>query len=272
MDLIGIINTPPWEWEEDTGKYLLTIIRDKQAEHAARRRAIELSGDLILMNDDISLTLMKILKDTGEPDDIRALSASSLGPVLDEMDLFDPDLLDLPDEDDPPISSIVYHEILGTMKTLYDDMTAPKLVRRRILEASTCSRQEWHTTAIETAYSGDRDWVITAVFCMQSISGFDKQILESLEHENPIVHRSAVLGAGRWGLKAAQKHVIRILENEKEDLYLLLAAIGAIVELDPAQAGSYLLDLTVWEDEQIAEAATDAMMEAAMLSDLDEMD
>ena len=49
-------------------------------------------------------------------------------------------------------------------------------------------------------------------------------------------------------------------------IYLLLTAIEAIVELDPANAGIYLLDLTLWEDEEIAEAADDAMVEADMLS------
>ncbi len=273
MDLNTIINTPPWEWEDGTGEYLLTIIRDKQAEGAARRRAIELSGNLILINDEIAMTLINILLDTDEPANIRAMSAIGLGPVLEEMDMYDSDLLDLPYEEEVPISTMIYHEIMGTMKTVYDDATAPKQVRRRILEASILSRQEWHQNAIETAYaSDDLDWVITAVFCMQSISGFDEQILEALEHENPIVHRNAVLGAGLWELKAAQKHVVRILENEKEDLDLLLTAIEAIVELAPAEAGIYLLDLADWKDEQIAEAANDAMMEAAMLSEMEEMD
>jgi hypothetical protein len=54
---------------------------------------------------------------------------------------------------------------------------------------------------------------------------------------------------------------------------LLLAAIGAVGSIRPAEAGQVLLDLSESDDEEIAEAATDAMVMADANSDwVDEED
>jgi hypothetical protein len=48
---------------------------------------------------------------------------------------------------------------------------------------------------------------------------------------------------------------------------LLLAAIGAVANIRPAEAGTILVDLADSEDEEIAETAAEAMAEAEMASD-----
>ncbi len=43
--------------------------------------------------------------------------------------------------------------------------------------------QDWHAGAIRAAYlCGDNDWVLTAVFAMSRIRGFEDQILEALAY------------------------------------------------------------------------------------------
>ena len=75
-------------------------------------------------------------------------------------------------------------EIMTEQPTAYEAVNlpgVPKELRRRILEASVRAFEPWHPDAIRTAYaSSDQEWVLTAVFAMAHIKGFDEQILESL--------------------------------------------------------------------------------------------
>lgn len=42
--------------------------------------------------------------------------------------------------------------------------------------------EQWHQNAIRAAYSnGDKEWILTAVFSMRWVRGFDDQILEALK-------------------------------------------------------------------------------------------
>jgi hypothetical protein len=90
------------------------------------------------------------------------------------------------------------------LQKLYFDNGIPKEVRRRILEASVRAPESWHQNAIQAAYSsGDKDWMLTAVFAMGRVRGFDDQILEALKSADPEIHYEAVEAAGAWGLAAA---------------------------------------------------------------------
>ena len=96
---------------------------------------------------------------------------------------------------------------------------------------------------------------------MQYIA-FDDEILESLNNPDPYIHRHAVEAAGKWELDAAWKHVVALAEDPETDKDLLLAAIEAVGSIRPREAGPILVDFTDSDDEEIAEAAEDAMMMA----------
>jgi hypothetical protein len=78
--------------------------------------------------------------------------------------------------------------------------TIPKEVRRRTLEASVRAPESWHQNAITAAYSsGDKDWILTDVFSMRWVRGFDYQILEALKSADPEIHYEACQAAtGGW--------------------------------------------------------------------------
>jgi len=76
--------------------------------------------------------------------------------------------------------SITKNNIQDTLHRLYLDNSNPKEARRRILEASVRAPENWHHNAINSAYSsGDKDWMLTAVFSMRWVRGFECQILEA---------------------------------------------------------------------------------------------
>ena len=270
MDLKTFQELAPWEWPSNAALFFQTVLLNKRAKESDRVIAAGLAGDWVAINDDLANILMEIVRNPGEPEELRAKAAVSLGPVLegvDTMDFNDPD-------DEPPITEETFRKIQRLLQTVYQDGETPKYLRRRILEAAVRAPLDWQHEAIRRAYySSDKEWLLTAVFCMQYIRGFDDEILESLNNPDPYIHRHAVLAAGNWELDAAWRHVVALAEDPETDKDLLLGAIEAVSSIRPQEAGPVLMDLTDSDDEEIAEAAKDAMMMAdAASNNLDTFD
>jgi hypothetical protein len=264
MNLKILKETPPWDWPEGAGKMFLEILADDQTDTSDRILAAELAGDFAVINDELVDALLSIIQGDDEAEELRGKAAISLGPVLDHADTdgFD-------DPDDVPIYEDTFRKIQESLRRLYLDAAVPKNVRRRILEASVRAPQDWHQDAIRAAYSSDdEDWRLTAVFSMRWVRGFDNQILEALESNNQDIHYQAICAAGNWEVDAAWSHVSRLVSAPVTDKSLLLASIDAVASIRPQEAGVILVDLTDSDDEDIVEAAHEAMaMAEGPLSD-----
>jgi len=268
MDLKTLKDTPPWEWPEGAGKMFLSILRNDKAKESDRLVAAELAGDYTVINDELAHALLSILGNSEEPEELRGQAAISLGPAVEQADTYG-----FEDADDILISEETFRSVHEKLRKLYMDLDVPKEVRRRILEASVRAPQSWHENAVRAAYSSrDKDWKLTAVFCMRFIRGFDDQILESLDSKNPDIHYQAVCAAGNWEVDAAWPHITALVTSEKTDKDLLLAAIDAVAMIRPQEASEILLDLTASDDEEIVEAAYEAMAMAEPWEDEDDED
>lgn len=255
MDLKTLFDTPPWDWPRDAGKMFQRILDDRLAPECDRLMAAELAGDSTVIDDALADSLMAIIRDVEASETLRARAAISLGPVLEQADMDG-----FEDPDDVPISEHTFRNIQDTLHRLYLDSSNPKEVRRRILEAAVRAPQDWHGNAIRVAYSsGDKDWMLTAVFSMRWVRGFDDQILEALNSANSEIHYQAVNAAGSWELDAAWPHVLALLNDAETPKPLLIAAIGAASSIRPQEAGEILMNLAESEDEEIAEAADEAI-------------
>jgi hypothetical protein len=258
MTLKELAETPPWEWPEDAGRTLRQTLTNKQAETSDRVIAAELAGDLVVMDDKVASDLLKIVGAAGEPEELRGKAAIAFGAVLEQADLegFD-DPMDL---DDVPIEESTFEKIKETLRTLYADESVPKYVRRRILEASVRAEADWHRDAIAKAYaSGDRDWLLTAVFASRWVKGFNKQILDALKSTDSEIHYEAVHAAGSWELQPAAPHILGLVLDPKTPKPLMLAAIEAIGSIRPKDARKNLGRLRHSKDQDIAEAADEAI-------------
>jgi hypothetical protein len=265
MDLKVLENLPPWEWPEGTDKMLLGILLDNQKDKSDRLLAAGLAGDYTVINDELVVALLSIVRNGEESEVIRAKAVISLGPVLETayIDEFE-------EPEAVPISEETFHGIETSLREFYMDLDVPMEVRRRILEGSVRAPQEWHQEAIRDAYSsGDALWRLTAVFCMRYVRGFDTQILEALESENEEIHYEAVCAAGTWGIDAAWLHIASLATSELTDKSLRLAAIEAIASIRPHEAAETLNDLTLSHDEDIVEMAYEAMSMSGLLPDED---
>jgi len=272
MDLNLLRDTPPWEWPTNAGATFKKILVDRSASTADRQSAAELAGDFTVINDDLAAALLTVLRDASEPDELRAAAAVSFGAALDTgYTEYDESLQGFEDEEMVPISSATYLEIGKSLKALYADTSIPKLVRRRILEASVRAQASWQVEAVGKAYtSGDRDWVVTAVFCMQFVHGFEKEILESLDNPDEEIHFEAVRAAGESELDAAWPHVSELAQDESTPKDLRIVAIAAAGQIRPREAQGFLFELSDSTDEDIAEAADEAL--SFIGEDLDEDD
>ena len=263
MDLKTLLETPPWEWPKNAAKEFHRILTDHHATESDRLVAAGLAGDLTVMNDDLADALMQILSSPDEPEPLRAASAISLGPVLEQADMGDFDELD-----DVPISEQTFQQIKSLLHRLYLDASIDKEVLRRILEASVRAPADWHRDAIRKAYaSTDRDWKLTAVFAMRWVSGFDDQILTALNSSDAEIHCEAVQAAGNWEVSAAWSHVVSLVNDAATPKPLLLAAIGAVGSIRPREAGEILRKRARSDDPEIAEAIEEAMLMAEGISD-----
>jgi uncharacterized protein (UPF0147 family) len=263
MDLKTLQDTPPWDWPSDAGKKFQKILIDRQANENDRLIAARLAGDLTVMNNELADALTAIIRRPEEPEQLRAAAAIAFGPVLEQANMFE-----FEDPDDVPITQRTFRHIQDWLHKLHFDHSVPKEVRRRILEASVRAPEEWHQNAIRAAYSsGDKEWILTAVVSMRWVRGFDDQILEALKSGDAKIQCEAIQAAGNWELAAAWSHILALVRDSATPKSLLLAAIGAVASIRPAEARSVLADLADSDDEEIAEAVDEAIGMAETVSD-----
>jgi hypothetical protein len=265
MDLKRLAEAPPWERPESTAREALRVLKDARAATADRILAAGLGGDYTAMNDDIAEALLAVVGNGNEPGELRAAAAVAFGASLEAGDTYEFD-----DPDEVPVSEPMYDRIRQSLQALYADASAPKLVRRRILEGSVRAPQEWHAEAIRAAWdSGDPEWRLSAVFAMGYVRGFAAEILAALESDDEDLFYEAVVAAGHNELDAAWPHVAALLEHDGTEKGLLLVAFDAAVAIDPEEAADLLRPYLDSEDEEIVEIARDAISMARMHADPD---
>jgi len=255
MNLKTLKETAPWNWPEGTDQVLLSVLANSSESEADRLLAAELASDLAVVNTTLVNALLTLIADAQEGEALRGQAAISLGPVLELCDM---DGFEEPSE--VPITQELFGQVQSKLKQLYFDGVVPKEVKRRILEASSRAAAEWHHDAIHQAFlSGDPNWQLTSVFCMGYVGGFDAEILKALTSNNPAIQYLAISAAGVWEVQAAWPHVLGRLVADDTEKPILLAAIDAVASLRPKEAQEVLSDLLDSEDDDIAEAAGEAI-------------
>lgn len=266
MEIRNLASIPPWEYPEEAAEVVADRLRQTDGPLEDRMIAAELAGEYTLINDELAEILLTIATNPDEDKGLRSTALISFGPAMEEADLCDWDM-----EDDCVISESTFEEIKEIARSLYEDETCDDDIRRAALEVSCRAPQEWHMDAVNLAYHrDDPSWLLTAVFCMRFIEGFDNEILALLEHDDPLIRFHAVSAAGENSVEGAWQHIKDILDNEEEDKDLFLAAISALASIDPQEAKPLLVDLMTDDDEEIAEVATEALAIAGFIDDLDD--
>lgn len=241
---------PPWEWSESALHPIHAAIENPALPEEERRLAVELASTALWMfaDDALGEALLHLVEDASETETLRAHAAIALGPVLESMDE--------DDEDDGPLAFETFEEIQDSLKAIHGDARQPKLLRRKVLEASVRAHEDWHAEAIRQALAtGDPEWQLTAIFAARWVPGFDRDILAALDQADPVLRKEAVMAAGAQAITAAWPHVRALLRTPPLDPEMLLAAIEAAPGLNPEEAKALLMRYTESRDEDIVEAA-----------------
>lgn len=253
-----LLTTPAYEWPEGTAEALLATLRDPQVPEDERALAADLAGDPVVINDELAGALLEILRSGEQPERVRGAAALALGPALELCDLDG-----FEDVDQPPVSESTFARVQGELRALYHDASVPKDVRRQVLETAVRAPADWQRDALRAAAaSSDADWRLTAVFGMRYVDGFEEAILAALESPDPRIHREAVLAAGAWELAEAGPHVLELVRSPECEKDLLLAAIEAVGSICPDEGAEDLEELAEDEDEDVADAAAEALATA----------
>jgi hypothetical protein len=254
-----LVEMAPWEWPPDAPGTILRTLTERRGPEEQRAIAAGLAGDLTVLDEKLAAALLKSLQDPSEPESVRANAAIACGPVLEAGDM---EMVDgvFDDPEMIPVSEDTYSRIRKTVHDVYADEATPKLVRRRALEAAVRSEDTWQVDEIRKAYaSGDREWQLTAVFAMNYVEGFDSEIVEALKSDDEDIFFHAIQAAGSHAVDAAWPTIAKILDSKKTDKVLLLTAIQAAGNFPLDTTRDALLPLTDSEDEEVAEAASEAM-------------
>jgi hypothetical protein len=94
---------------------------------------------------------------------------------------------------------------------------------------------------------------------MRFIHGFENQILEALDSDDPEFHYHAVCAAGNWEVDAAWSRIADLVTSDNTDKRLRLAAIEAVATIRPQDAAEIFGDLADQGDEDIVEAVFEAL-------------
>jgi hypothetical protein len=264
--LQALAQTPPFDWPEDARPLLLGALRDRSGDEDDRALAVELSACSVVHDDEVARTLLSIAESEREPLLLRCRAAIALGPGLELCETIGFD-----DPADVPLTAETFNELQQALRTLHADGDVPNVLRRKSLEASVRAPQPWHGEAVRAAYeSGDDEWVLTAVFCMRFIEGFEQEILASLGSPREEVQAEAMSGVAAWAIDSAWPQVEAVLGAKATERALLLAAIEAVGTLRPEDAEELLAPLAQLGDEEIDDAVSEALAMREFANALDE--
>ena len=267
MDIHMLYDTPPWDWPENAEAMIIGLLQDAQADAEERLLAAELAGDYTNMNDALADTLLAVTGSADESVELRGAAVIALGGALEHAYT-----MGFEDEEDILLTESGFHQVLHTLHRLFLDQDIPEVVRRRVLEASVRAPQDWHDAAVRDALSGDGMWRLTAIFCMRFISGFDNDIVDALNDDNPRIRYHAICAVGAWEVDEAWPHVLYMLTADDTDKELRLAAIDAAASIRPVEASEILNQLTASEDDDIVDAAYEALAMAGIIAELEDED
>lgn len=243
-------------------------------------RADALEEIAIAVDAAIARELLGLARDPERGEEERGRAVTALGPALEQCYLEEaPDgSLEPPPPGteewwgEPPFSSTEYGEVLEELRRLHEDDSLPKLVRRRAFEAAVRAPRDWQRKAVLSAWrSDDPEWRLTAVFAMGYLHGFEDEIREAFEGDDPALRREAMLTAGHGPSgEILADELLPVAADPEAPQQDRLIAIDRVAELHPDGAFEILDELTADLDAVVADAAEEALEEVTFWLGLDE--
>ena len=179
-----------------------------------RLLAVRLASEGLVDCDDVAAVVVGILQDRNASEELRGHAALSLGPALEYGDM-----LGFDEPQDLMLSEACFQQVTALLQRLYFDAETPALVRRCVLEAAVRAPADWQRDAVQAAYTHEeRDWRVTAVFCMRFIRGYEREIIKLLKSPDSDIHFHAIRAARNWEIDAAWSHLVSLVAGDDLEL------------------------------------------------------
>lgn len=219
---------------DDLGRALLTD-NEPQVRIRAMRLLIECEDHRL-----VPIYINMLTKDNHVA--VRAEAASTLG-IFVQLGEFD----DIPDD--------LHHQIEDVLLEVLNSEDESH-VRRRALEALGFSSREEVPVLIESSFNRqDPDWRASAVFAMgrSNDERWAEQVMHTIVSEHRNIRLAAVQAAGELELSLARPLLLRLLEEEFDEI-IMGAAIWSLSQIGGEDARLYLQNLldSVEDDHQAA--------------------
>lgn len=153
----------------------------------------------------------------------------------------------------------------------------PSALRRRALESLGYSSRLEVQTLINSAFQReDPEWVASALFAMgrSNYERWSDQVISMLIHVDERIRLAAVQAAGELSLAEARPILLKLLDDEEDDL-ITEAAIWSLSEIggeDVREVLESLLDQVADEDEDQIEFLQDALDNLTFTEDMEKFD
>ena len=280
MKMRALAEIPPWDWPPTASVSILEVLVDREAPSDERQLAVELAGDLVVMNDDLAGELLRILENPSEPDRLRGQAAISFGAALEEVGSTQSGVFD--EWDFPTVTTAVFERARTALRQAYQNFGNPKEVRRSALEASARAPEPWHADAVRAAYGAeDPDWRLTSVFCMRFVQGFEAEIVEALGSHDALTLFQAVQASRDQAVLEAWPRIRELLRTAASGIplvpedpglgwSLVTTAMHAVAMIRPDKAEEMLGPFIDSDDEDLADAAMGALDVAEVFLDEEE--
>lgn len=253
-----------FEWPAESAAVILEALLGSNEEE--RQTALNLAGDLVVMNEPIATALLAILGDRQASPDDRGRAAIALGPALEECDLADWDDV----SDVPVISRSLYDTARAALREAWADHENPVVVRRLALEAAVRAPEPWQRAAITEAFrAGDHDWRLCGLFCAGYVSGFEMQVFAALDDEDEAIVMQAVLAASDAQLSLAGPNLLALADSDTTPRALREAAIDALGHVDVPGRERVLSQLVAGDDAGLSDLASFALSEMHGFEDVE---
>lgn len=267
MDLQKLRHVEAWDWPAEAGDLILKALNDEKRPLEERLLAVELSGELADFGPVHGAALLNIVEDNLAPEQLRARAAIALGPALElaDIDGFDCEF------EEPALTPELFEKIKKALRKVIMNLEAPKELRRRALEAAVRAPENWQRPVARQFFEeDDRDWKLTAVFCMRFLKGFERDIVEALKTSDELILIEALQAAANWELRSAWPDVRKLLRDRKTPRDVLLVAVEAAYDVGGSQAQETLQDLSDHPDEDVAALAEFSLADGLDSDDFDD--
>jgi HEAT repeat protein len=206
------------------------------------------SDDLIQLFESLLLN---------DPDvEVRAVAATGLGKYV-----YLGEIEELPEK--------TLNQIVDRLIQIYSKNEAT-LIRRRALESLGYSSREEINPMIESAfYSGNEDWIITALFAMGRTANakWNSHVMEMLENDSNEIRYEAARAAGELELHDATERLVELLNDSDSDIRM--AAVWSLSQIGGEGVRDTLEELyDETEDEEEADFIDQALENLLFTEDM----